>query len=111
MQTQLKWRICSRDGAGCIIDWTPFEGKDLTQSVQATDADGNDVVISQLVHVVDQLLPETSTLRNGVEYYVEILMYNAAGERIEQPDYGIFQEPIDEPVVEQVDTEQMEPQN
>ena len=81
MQTQLKWRICSRDGAGCIIDWTPFEGKDLTQSVQATDADGNDVVISQLVHVVDQLLPETSTLRNGVEYYVEILMYNAAGER------------------------------
>lgn len=78
--TGLKWRICTRSGS-CITDWTPFEGKDLTQSVKATDADGNDVVISQLVHVVDQELPESSTLRNGLEYYVEILMFNAAGER------------------------------
>ncbi len=78
--TGLKWRVCTRGGS-CITDWIPFAGKDLTQSVRATDADGNEVVISQLVHVVDQELEENSTLRNGLEYYVEILLFNAAGER------------------------------
>jgi class 3 adenylate cyclase len=78
--TELKWRVCTRGGS-CITDWIPFAGKDLTQSVRATDADGNEVVISQLVHVVDQELEESATLRNGLEYYVEILLYNAAGER------------------------------
>jgi len=78
--TGIKWRVCTRSGS-CITDWIPFTGKDLTQSVRATDADGNEVVISQLVHVVDQELGESSTLRNGLEYYVEILLFNAAGER------------------------------
>lgn len=78
--TKFKWKICVKGGA-CIIDWAEYDGKDMIQSLSTTDPiTKEEGVVAQLVHVVDSALPGDASLKNGLEYYVKVLLYNAAGE-------------------------------
>lgn len=80
LSTMFKWRICSKGGE-CITDWTEYDGTDLVQSVSTIDPITEEKgVVAQLVHVVDSQLPGNASLKNGMEYYVKVLLYNAAGE-------------------------------
>lgn len=80
LSTVFKWKICMKEGS-CITDWNTYDGKDLIQSVNTMDPTTRQKgVVAQLVHVVDSELPAGASLKNGYEYFVKVLLYNAAGE-------------------------------
>lgn len=80
LTTKFKWKVCAAAGP-CITDWIDYDGQDMVRSVSTIDPVTQEKgVVAQLVHVVDSTLPGDASLKNGLTYYVKVLLYNAAGE-------------------------------
>lgn len=77
---QYTWRLGTTPGAGDVIDWTPFEGKNVTQSAEVMEpGDNKGTVISQVVNIANGTLPNGIGLQQGETYYVSVRGANAGG--------------------------------
>lgn len=68
------WRLGTSPGAGDIIDWSPFRGRNFTQA-----AEENMTVVTQVVHVAFGIMPSGLALRQGGQYYITVRANNGAG--------------------------------
>lgn len=75
-----QWRLGTQPGLGDVTDWTPFTGKNATQSAEVQGkGETSGTLISQTVYMADGNLPPEISMSEGSTYYVSVKGSNAGG--------------------------------